>query len=601
MLASNVRPLRPLLLASGLLSAAGCEFNQGGPAEPAFVPPPPPPLLPTTQVVQAAEPPPAVSGGTMSIGPDDRWLVAADSDRDQIYVVALESQMELVHTIQLERNQEPGRVAFVDGGRAQVILRNGRRLLTLDLAEGSVIEDRRTCPEPRGLTRDGEQTIVACASGELWWMADGEAAPTRTQFVEPDLRDVVMGSAGPIVSTFRLAQLIDLEDGARFIDLDGGSNFPARVAWRMRAMPNGDALVLHQRAAGRGIEISVQPGGYGGTSIRREGGIGCSNGIVSTEISRVSSDGQVTPLFGLSRSGLAVDMDVSDDGTRVAAVSPSEGQTGAGGLTETRMDENTGRFGPQCTSNRLQGLGSASAVAFSRANRLFVQSREPAMITNVDTGESLRLSQESVADTGHQLFHAVTQAGVACASCHPEGRDDGHVWEFEGIGQRRTQNLTGGIMDTAPFHWNGEFGSLHTLMGDVFSDRMGGGDVTDAQIDALGDWMDTLRPMASAELDAPQAIEAGRAIFHSATVGCANCHDGARATGPGSFFVGTDGIFQVPALEGLVYRAPFMHDGCADSIDARFDPACGGGDAHGQTSILTEDQLENLSAYLRSL
>ena len=594
-------PFLPHLFASIFVLTAACEVNQGGPPAPEFQPPPPPPLLPSQQVVTADEPPPAISGGTMSIGPEDRWLVAADPDRDQIYVVALGSRMELVHTIQLAQDEEPGRVAFLDGRRAQVVLRNGRRLLTIDMAEGSVIEDRRTCPEPRGLTRDGDQSIVACASGEIWWMADGEVAPTRTEFVEPDLRDVVMGPRGPVVSTFRLAKIVDLEDGARFMNLDAGSNFPARIAWRMQAMPNGDALVLHQRAAGRGIEISVQRGGYGGAArIRREGGIGCNSGIVSTEISRVSPDGTVRPLIGLARSGLAVDMAVSDDGTRVAAVSPSESTVGAGGVTDSRIDESTGRFGPQCVSSRFVG-GSMSAVAFSRARQLYVQFREPAMITNLDTGDSVELSPESVADTGHQLFHAVTQAGVACASCHPEGRDDGHVWEFEGIGQRRTQSLTGGIMDTAPFHWNGEFDSLNALMSDVFSSRMGGGEVSRAQVAALSDWVDSLRPMASAELDEPQAIEAGRAIFHSAAVGCANCHDGARATGPGSFFVGTDGIFQVPALEGLVYRAPFMHDGCASSLEGRFDPACGGGDAHGQTSILTEDQLDNLSAYLRSL
>ena len=33
-------------------------------------------------------------------------------------------------------------------------------------------------------------------------------------------------------------------------------------------------------------------------------------------------------------------------------------------------------------------------------------------------------------------------------SCHPEGGDDGHVWD-EGIGKRRSQSLRGGILATA--------------------------------------------------------------------------------------------------------------------------------------------------------
>ena len=34
---------------------------------------------------------------------------------------------------------------------------------------------------------------------------------------------------------------------------------------------------------------------------------------------------------------------------------------------------------------------------------------------------------------------------VACATCHPEGAEDGHVWLFPGDGPRRTQTLLGGL------------------------------------------------------------------------------------------------------------------------------------------------------------
>jgi hypothetical protein len=58
---------------------------------------------------------------------------------------------------------------------------------------------------------------------------------------------------------------------------------------------------------------------------------------------------------------------------------------------------------------------------------------------------------------------------------------------------------------------------------------------------------------------------------------------------------------QVPSLRGVGYRAPFLHNGCAATLRARFDPACGGGDLHGKTSQLTDDQIGDLVSYLESL
>ena len=59
------------------------------------------------------------------------------------------------------------------------------------------------------------------------------------------------------------------------------------------------------------------------------------------------------------------------------------------------------------------------------------------------------LSMESRADTGHQLFHINAGGGLACASCHPEGGEDGRVWKFACQGERRTQSIRGAISGTA--------------------------------------------------------------------------------------------------------------------------------------------------------
>jgi cytochrome c peroxidase len=64
--------------------------------------------------------------------------------------------------------------------------------------------------------------------------------------------------------------------------------------------------------------------------------------------------------------------------------------------------------------------------------------------------------------------------------------------------------------------------------------------------------------------------------------------------------VGTGGVFQVPSLVGIAYRAPFLHTGCAQTLRDRFAPACGG-DQHGQTAQLSDAEIDDLVAYLESL
>jgi cytochrome c peroxidase len=67
-------------------------------------------------------------------------------------------------------------------------------------------------------------------------------------------------------------------------------------------------------------------------------------------------------------------------------------------------------------------------------------------------------------------------------------------------------------------------------------------------------------------------------------------------------FVNTGGSFQVPSLLGVAWRAPYMHTGCAATLDDRFVKAgCGGGEDHGHTTQLTANQRADLVTYLETL
>jgi cytochrome c peroxidase len=272
-----------------------------------------------------------------------------------------------------------------------------------------------------------------------------------------------------------------------------------------------------------------------------------------------------------------------------------------------------------CTTpeTSLAIAGQVTAVAFN-PNRdsttsyrqnvwLVAQSREPAQLIFIEPSQSqviVDLGGSSMLDTGHDIFHRDAGSGIACAQCHAEGGDDGRVWKFTLTGPRRTQALHVGLAGTEPFHWDGDMSDLSALMEQVFVGRMGGPKETPAREQALDGWLAGLKPPAAIGDAASPRAALGKALFESAEVGCSSCHSGVKLTNNANVYVGTTDpghLVQVPSLVGIAYRGPFLHDGCAATLRDRFDPKCGGGDLHGNTSRLTDEQLDDLVAYLETL
>ncbi len=250
-----------------------------------------------------------------------------------------------------------------------------------------------------------------------------------------------------------------------------------------------------------------------------------------------------------------------------------------------------------------QPRGEAIAVALAPGGRTLVQVRQPAGLMFSNSGKVVSLSEIDRRDSGHEVFHSNAGAGIACASCHPEGGEDAQTWTFLGLGPRRTQSLRGGIMNTAPFHWNGELPSLQHLMGEVFQKRMQGPQLLPGHVNALAHFMDNMPGLPPKRSGADPAALRGKALFESPATGCITCHSGANTTNNASMLVGTGELFQVPSLKGVSWRAPFMHNGCADTLTSRFSGAalCSGGDQHGVISTLSADQIQDLVAYMETL
>jgi hypothetical protein len=592
--------------------------------------------------------PPAISGGTLRVLRDGHTVVAADPDRDRVYIVDLSTRG--VTTVMLTPGDEPGRVVEDAIGHAHVALRRGGAVVSIDVAAGTIIGRRAVCAAPRGIAYDQASDLlhVACSEGALVSLPAGGGDAVRTVSLPSDVRDVAVDGPRLRVSRFRTAEVLTVEaDGsvsgtispgpARSAAARGGQKYTPGIAWKMTEMPDGGVMVLHQR--GVDDPITPSPGGYGGPDT-------CSS-IVHPAVTMVSADGSTRSGPALAGMVLAVDMAVSADGKQVAFVSAGNstnnfvGGSGIGAPRVFMTDTDSitdpepgcmpdGTHGP-CSAVPTTGMGSSRglppgaapggtsascgttnpdvpqvvgepiAIAFDGAGALVIQSREPAMLTLGRSGGQITLSDESRADTGHLIFHSNAGGSLACASCHAEGNDDGRVWEFTCEGKRRTQSLHTGLRGTEPFHWSGNEMDISRLMTDVFVGRMSGPTLATDQTDLLLTWIDgqprPLRPAVTHR----DAVDRGRALFNDPQrAACATCHSGPNFTNNQTVDVGTGGAFQVPSLVGIGSRGPFMHNGCAKTLADRFG-ACGGGDRHGLTSTLTGADVTDLIAYLNSI
>jgi mono/diheme cytochrome c family protein len=565
-----------------------------------------------SEILVSEVPPPAISGGTLLVSKDGASAVAADPDRDRIWIVDL-NERAVRGEIALEAGDEPGRVAEDGAGRAHVALRRGGKLVTVDIAAAKVVEARDVCAAPRGVAYDAKADAVhvACAGGELVTLPAGGGAATKVLKLDRDLRDVVVDGDKLLVSRFKTAELLVIDADGVVADrktlpafepsAQPGQTFVPAVAWRTVGVPGGGVLMTHQRAFTGLVPLSL-PGGY-------YSGIGGDGSVLHSAMSLIKSPtgapsaSETQPADAIPFVSLPVDVAVSANGAEAAMVA-----AGTNVLVRyelDRIESEAGNLGYSPSIVQQQVFGQPIAVAAHPSGGFIVQTREPAKLMLPGDSEGIFLTKESRKDTGHDMFHTPPSGfgSVSCASCHPEGHEDGLVWNFDTVGERRTQTIgmAGGISQTAPFHWSGDLNDMSSLMGEVFGTRMGGVAVGPRRLKVFTAWIDTLREIPSAPPIDVQAVTRGKEIFHDAKVACGKCHTGAALTDNKSADVGTGEVLQVPTLLGVAARAPFMHDGCAATLRDRFDSACGGGDKHGVTSHLTQAQIDDLIAYLETL
>lgn len=573
---------------------------------------------------------PLRGGGLVKI--DARYMAAADPDGDRI--VVFDATARLHHqTIELPEYAQPFRLVS-DGTSIFATLAGTQQVGRYDWETGEVLWEVSPCVEPRGLALDGSDLHLACASGELLTL-DAETGERLaynwlgTRY--DDLRDAVIDPTGMFVTRFRSAEVLLVDPGTLQIqdlmrpptlretnapfDVDEITTMAPAVAWKAVKRPGGGVIVLHQReelepvlldppddAGDRGADDPVPPSPYGSDPTQPH----CM-GILHPTWTEFTAEGNVILGPVLSSPALVVDLALDPGSNRfLLAGTSNDDQLGRAVARSVDREISAGQMG--CVQgDPMPGgsMGQVTSVAWgtqpvlvTRAPFTVLVGEQQVFVPEVETRPEMDAQKY-----GWQVFHTATDSGISCANCHPEGGEDGHVWTFERNGQievRRTPMFGGVLKTSAPYHWDGEFDQFSDLVESIFMGRMGGSASLDLSAESMLEWLDTLPPRDafSRHLE-PADIERGKEIFEDPNHGCITCHATEQLTNNQSYDVGTGLVLQVPTLRGVGTRGPWMHDGCAETLEDRFTDLECGGTNHG--GPISQSEISPLVAYLQTL
>ncbi len=237
----------------------------------------------------------------------------------------------------------------------------------------------------------------------------------------------------------------------------------------------------------------------------------------------------------------------------------------------------------------------------------------------------------------------LTSGGLGCAGCHPEGRDDGHVWhettaqtanrpafvsgaELVDFGHpndpgyaRQTPMLAGRVAVEGPYGWHAESPVLtHRLVNGFALHRWTDDgpphvrkDLFDRAMALRAFLRQGLVPPPHEERELSDQEKRGREVFLGAGTGCSVCHEPAteytdrRAypvfdglPPPRGFVANPEKSYKTPSLRFVGGTPPYLHDGRFATLGALL---AGNDDHMGRTNQLSAAEKNALVAFLETL
>lgn len=513
---------------------------------------------------------------------------------------------------ELPVGEEPRAVAVVAGNKALVSLYKQGEVATVDLNRQAVTSDpsraqvyteaNATRTDPTATTRTSRGTFSSFrprAAGDIITTPDGTRAFTPVVWAREDAIARRPSSAGGYYSAGGPCS-IGAVATAGIVTYDTGSDQPKALVDDLTACASSSS---NTNDTGN-FPVSTFASSRGGAEAAVQGptvGVTDPTGAWVFVVNRESQNVAILPAD--RRSGTDIDFDRTGTSIR-ALVRVGHGADGIAISKDGTKAYVYSQFDHQVETLVARGRGDSSVV---------VNTNQPIKVAEEKLPQALALGRKMFFDALDTKMSSA-QTNVACSTCHLEGREDGHVWMFPD-GPRQTPALAGrDLLQTAPYHWSGEFPTIGDFNVHTIRERMGGVGLVGADAERLNAYVASLPTAPSPISKNAEAVARGRLAFEKAQ--CAGCHAGELLTDNSSRDVGTLNVrstqtnqrdnglvvtkgFNVPSLKGIARSAPYLHDGSEATLEVRVYG--NQGDKHGTTSGLSELEKQDLVVYLKSL
>lgn len=572
----------------------------------------------------APVPTPDRSPTDLALSADGRLAVTANNTADSASLVDVAAGKVVA---EVPVGKRPFAVALTaDGKRALVTNSWGNSVSVLDVTPAGLkpVKTIAVGDEPRGvaLSRDGARAFVALA---------GEASVAVL-----DLKTLA------VVKRFAVGQepwhLALTPDGSRL----AVGNTRGRTVSVLDARTGQEAYDV--RVLGRNLRhVAVSPDGkWAYFPAITERGLGVTRPnidrgwVVGNRLVRVSlTEKGPREAITLDTSGKAVgDLDgvaISPDGQTLALTAggthelilmrlsdlPFIAYGGPGDHIDPELASDRQRF------RRVPLGGRPLGTTFTPDGKQVLVANyldNAVQVVDVKTGQisrSIRLggpSEPSLARKGEALFMDAGRSfgqWYSCNTCHTEGHSNGGNFDTlndGGYGKPKKTLSLRGVAETAPYTWHGWQKSLRDGIHDSMVKSMQGPEPTAAELDAMEAYFKILAfrpsPYRNPDGTLTTAAKRGQAVFTAKA--CVSCHGGTNFTNP---VVVTAGLeedsdvhkgFNPPPLRGVYARAPYLHDGRADTLEEVLTQHHRPSQLTGKPDC-TPAELADLVAYLKSL
>lgn len=584
----------------------------------------------------------------MALSPDGRELYVACEASNTVIIIEVSARSVVA---EIETGGQPTDVAFSpDGRRAYVTNRLDDSLTVIDTASRCVIQGVPVGDEPHGvlLDRTGRTIFVLNTSANSISViaADSLKELRRLSAGQGPWSLALTPDGGRIVATNNLSNPVGFREPSRseltLVDTDRaiverriqvpGANLMQGIAWR----PNGEFALFTLNRTKNLVPMTRMLQGW----------------VITNGLGILWADGRVDQVL-LDESGMCfpdpTDVAISPDG-RLAFVTSSGSDRIAvidleklAHILREATPEERERVLPNHVGKPTEFIVKHIPTKDSPRGVLFAPDGRTAYVANA-LDDSVTVIDVGVLDAvaridlggpteitkvryGERLFHSARvtfRRQFSCHSCHPDGHVNGLTFDIEpdGVGILPVDNRTlRGILDTAPFKWEGTNPTLNRECGPrlaVYFTRID--PFNPDELSALVDYICTIpRPpnryrAVGAELTAAQ--RRGKAIFERARTNdgrvipednrCVTCHPPPYYTDRSRRNIGTEMMwdresdFDVPHLNNIYDSAPYLHNGIAHTLEqiwTTYNPY----DLHGITNDMTKDQLNDLMEYLKTL